>query len=322
MASKLDTDFTAKAIHELFKYEDKQERNKQRQSAMGPRPKPIYVQVQLKDAIKKAIVRPVRVKIPHSLFSVDEDDHSVCLFCKSEDVVPINEYLKKNTIDGLTKVVSIGDMKKRYSNKKDKKMLLGEHSHFLCDTSIVTQIYGMLGKTFTDHSLCPVPISFKSPENIQDAMIKVITSSYMHLKGKAITIRVGLTSMSEDEVTENTLEGLEFAIAKFKNTWKDVHSIHLKTSTSPALPIYTKMPSEVLSYIKRKAEVTAEQNLEQLFGILNDESSLNESSAEHSISIISNKKRKPEVVETEIILSDIPRPKTIKRIKSATIKRA
>mmetsp|Transcript_14271 Transcript_14271/g.13779 ORF Transcript_14271/g.13779 Transcript_14271/m.13779 type:complete len:321 (+) Transcript_14271:96-1058(+) len=320
MASKLDTDFTAKAIHELFKYEDKQERNKGRQSAMGPRPKPIYVQVQLKEAIKKAIIRPVRVKIPHSLFSVDEEDHSVCLFCKSEDVIPINEYLKKKSIDGLTKIVSITELIKHYSGKKEKKLLLGEHSHFLCDTSIVTQVYNMLGATFTEHSLCPVPISFKSPENIQDSMIKVITSSYMHLKGKAITIRVGLTSMSVDEVTENTIEGLNFAVAKFKNTWKDVHSIHLKTSTSPALPIYSKMPSEVLSYIKRKAE-TEEQNLEEIFGLLKDEDSLNVNSTENSASIIPHKKQKLEV-KPEIILSDVPRPKTIRRIKSAFVKRA
>jgi hypothetical protein len=131
MASKLGTDFTAKAIHELFKYEDKQERNKRRQSAMGPRPKPIYVQVQLKEAIKKAIIRSVRVKIPHSLFSVDEEDHSVCLFCKSEDVIPINEYLKKKSIDGLTRIISITELIKHYLGKKEKKLLLPHLPYYL-----------------------------------------------------------------------------------------------------------------------------------------------------------------------------------------------
>jgi hypothetical protein len=75
-----------------------------------------------------------------------------------------------------------------------------------------------------------------------------------------------------------------------------------------------------LSYIKRKAE-TEEQNLEEIFGLLKDEDSLNVNSTENSASIIPHKKQKLEV-KPEIILSDVPRPKTIRRIKSAFVKRA
>ena len=255
MAIRLDPALTLKAITALFEYEDKKLREKGKENLIGVRCKSILAQVQLKDVIKKAVIRPVRVKIPHSLISADGGDSAVCLFCKSDEKKQIEDYLKTNPVDGLTRVLSIHDVRKQYSASKDRKQLLKEHSHFICDTSVLTQLYKMLGKSFADHNNCPVPISFQSPAKIRDAMLKVISSSYMHMKGQTITITVGLTTMAEDDVTENTLQGIEFAVAKFKNNWKDVHSVHMKTTDSPALPIYSKVPSEVLAYVKKKANI-------------------------------------------------------------------
>jgi ribosome biogenesis protein UTP30 len=257
MTTKLDTALTAKAIHSLFRYEEKKGSDKWKQVLVA---KPILAQVQLKNKLKKSVIRPVRVKLPNSLASVDDEDHSVCLFCTNEDKKSIDDYLKVNKVEGLTKVLSINDVRNQYRKHKEGKKLLGEHTHFICDTSVLAKLYSLLGKTFADRLNCPVPVSYKSPEKIEDAMTKVISSSYMHLKGQTITIRIGLTTMSEADVTANTLEGLEFAVAKFNNTWNDVHSIHVKTMDSPAMPIYSKTPSEMLQYIKRKAEIVEEKN--------------------------------------------------------------
>ena len=255
MTSKLDSALTLKAVTALFEYEDKQLRIKGKESLIGIRSKPILAQVQLKEVIRKPVLRPVRVKIPNSLLSDAEDDSSVCLFCKSEEKKALEDYISSNPIAGLTKVVSVNDVRKCYSALKDRKKLLSEHTHFICEPSVLTQVYKLLGKPFAEKNNCPVPVTFKSPDKLQQAMMKVLSSSYMHMKGQTITITVGLTTMNEDHVTANTLEGLEFAVAKFKGVWKDVHSIHLKTSDSPALPIYSKLPSEVLKYVKKQANI-------------------------------------------------------------------
>ena len=176
----------------------------------------------------------------------------MCLFCRSDDKKAIEEYLAQHAIAGLDKVLSINDVRKLYKAYKDKKQLLGEHTHFVCDTNVFSQLHNLLGKTFNDRNDCPVPITFKAPKDIEDAVNKVTSSSYMHLKGKTLTIRFGHSAMTVAQVASNVVEGLQFAVPKLVNGWKDIHSIHLKTPTSPALPIFSKVPSEAREFMKEQ----------------------------------------------------------------------
>lgn len=176
----------------------------------------------------------------------------MCLFCRSEDKKAIDEYLVENPIEGLTKVISIDEVRKLFSAYKDRKKLLSEHTHFVCDANVMAQLYNLLGKTFADRNNSPIPVNYKSPEKLPAAILKACSASYMHLKGETITVRIGLTSMSEDDVTANALQGLDFAVSKFKGAWTAVKCIHLKTSDSPALPIYAHTTNEMLEFVKGK----------------------------------------------------------------------
>ena len=248
----LDIPLTSKAINALFKYEEKKRIEKGKVSILGYYSNPVLAQIQLTAPIKKAVIRPVRVKIPHSIFSVDGEDHTICLFCRSEDKKDIEEHVSKNPIEGLTKILSINDVRKLYVEYKSRKQLLKEHTHFVCDTRILKQLYNLLGKVFGDRNHHPVPIIYRSVDNIRFAIEKVISSSFMHLKGSVISIRLGHTGMNISEVTANVIDGIEFAISKFPNVWKSVKSIHLKTADSPALPIYSKLPSEEFAFVMKK----------------------------------------------------------------------
>ena len=190
------------------------------------------------------------------MFSVDEEDNTICLFCRSDDKESITQYLEANPIEGLTKVISINEAKKHYVQFKDKKALLTAHSHFICDSRIVNQIYNILGSTFSARNDHPVQINFTNPAQLPDLVKKVISSTYFRLAGKNISIRLGYSTMKPSHVIENVLEGVPFAIEKLQNDWKDVHSIHLKTSDSAALPIYSKIPNEMQQYVSQKAAAT------------------------------------------------------------------
>lgn len=65
MPSPLGSELAAKAVNALFKFEEKKQTDAGKQSLVGYYAKPILAQIQLKEAIKKAVVRPVRVKIPN-----------------------------------------------------------------------------------------------------------------------------------------------------------------------------------------------------------------------------------------------------------------
>ncbi len=201
--------------------------------------------------------KPVRVKIPHSMFSPEGDDHSICLFCKSEDKEAIESYLESHPIVGLNKVVSMNEVKKSYKEFKDKKNLLSEHTHFLCHTSIARQLYNNLGTVFSERNNFPVQISFEQPSELSKAVSKAVGSTYMHLAGNNICIKFGRTSMTPTEITQNIMEGIPFAIEKFQNGWADVHTVHLKTKDSAALPLFSRHDNELLNYVKQKSAETS-----------------------------------------------------------------
>ena len=65
MVSPLASTLTAKAVSALFKFEEKKQTDGGKQSLVGYYAKPVLAQIHLKEAIKKAVVRPVRVNIPN-----------------------------------------------------------------------------------------------------------------------------------------------------------------------------------------------------------------------------------------------------------------
>lgn len=199
------------------------------------------------------MVRPVRVKIPNSIFFPEEEEHSICLFCRSDDFDAITEFHHESPIRGLSKVVSINHVRKNLAAFKDKKLLLAEHTHFICDTRVMAQLYNLLGKVFSARNNYPVPIDFTEIGELPSSIQKVVDSTYMQMKGQNVTIRLGYTRMSANSIVDNICNGVPFGVAKLSNQWKDVHSIHLKSSDSASLPIYSKVSSDVFEYVTSSA---------------------------------------------------------------------
>lgn len=238
---KLDQTLIKRAVKALFDHEEKQASASGKPSLVGRYSKAILAQVRLKEEIKKPVQRPVRVKILHSLFNRDNEDHSICLFVRSEDKEAVEAFLERNPIEGVDKIVSMNDVKKIYNQFKDRKKLLSEHTHFICDARIMNHLYNALGKTFLGVKRHPVPIDFGQPQKLAAEIKKVVESStYMHLQGQVISIRFGHTGMAVADVTANIVTGLDFAASKLKDQWKGIHSIFLKTPDSAALPLWSK----------------------------------------------------------------------------------
>lgn len=259
----LDPQLVTRAVEGLLAFEKKKADESGSKSLVGDYSKPVFAVVQLKKEIGKPVVKPVRVKIPYSFFAPDENDDSICLFCRTEDKATIVEFLDKNSVEGLRKVVSLNDVKKEFKQLQDRKKLFKEHTHFLCDMRIVSHLYNLLGKTFLSrHSNSPVPIDYETVHGLPAAVNQSVSSSYMHLKGNNITIKLGTTIMSSKHVVKNVEQGLEFAVNKFQGGWKSVMNIHVKTSDSPSLPIFTKVQSESFLFVESEAKKQAEEKEE------------------------------------------------------------
>lgn len=265
MANRLDVALIDRAVEGLLAYELKNAAEREEKSLLGAGySKPFFATVQLKKMISKPVVKPVRVKIPYSLFSPEANDDTVCLFCRSEDKEAIIEFLAKNPVEGLTKIVSLNDLKKQYKEFENRKKLYKEHTHFLCDMRIVAHLYNLLGKSFlSKHSNSPIPIDYNHVHGIPAAVMQCVSSSYMHLKGSVISIKLGTTLLTKKHIAMNIVQGLDFAVSKLHGGWKDVLSIHLKTSDSPALPVYTKIQSDSHTFMKNEAQKSMKRSRDE-----------------------------------------------------------
>ena len=218
--------------------------------------KPILVNLQLTKELSEPVLKPVRVKIPHSIFNPTEpDEHTICLFCRSEDKESLQQLVSNDpdAVPGLKEIISISDVKKLYADLKNLKKLQSSYTHFVCDPAILSHLYNKLGKTFGARNNFPVPADYKKIEKMPAAVNKAVCdSTYMSLKGKSITIRLGLTNMKKGSVVENIMSGIEFAVGKLPQAWKDVHTVSVKLSDSVALPIWSKFNNEQLNFVKNK----------------------------------------------------------------------
>ena len=210
----------------------------------------------MKKEIAQAVQKPIRVKIPNTLFSPDDEgeEHSICLFCRTEDKESLEAYLESHPIDGLAKVISLTEAKKHYKQFKDKKSLLSSHTHFLCDERIFQHLYNFLGVTFSARDNRPLPIHFANLGQLSAAVAKAVNSAHFRKAGRLISIRLGHTALTPAAVTENILEGVPFAVEKLKNNWKDVHSVHVKTADSASLPVYSRSSNEMTEYVAKQVQ--------------------------------------------------------------------
>jgi len=256
MSSKLDAELVTKAVKELIKF-DKQASNGAKKSLIDGASTSIFVQLQLAKEIGKEVLRPVRVKIPHTMFSPDTEEHTVCLFCKSEEKAAIESYLERFPFEGLTEIISLNEVSKNYKSFKDRKELFSRHSHFVCDSAIANHLYNLLGKVFREKGHLPIPLeigSLDSKSKFIQNLSQVVNSTYIYLKSSHISIKLAHTSMPVHAIVENIIQGIEFAVEqKVQEHWKNVGSIHIKTPTSSSLPLYYKNNSEIMSLLQPKA---------------------------------------------------------------------
>lgn len=123
------------------------------------------------------MIRPVRVAIPHSMFLPESQGHSVCFFCRSDDHDALEGYFRTHPFNGLVKIISITQVRKSYNTYKDRKALLKDHTHFVCDARVMTQLYNLLGKVFAERNNLPVPIEFETFSKIP-AALQVLVSFF------------------------------------------------------------------------------------------------------------------------------------------------
>lgn len=223
-------------------------------------------QLQLARGFTKESYKPVRVKIPHSLYNDSGLEYSICYFCVTNYKEEIESFLQDNKIAGLDRVLSMKDVQKYYKTYNDMKRLLNEHTHFICDAAILRQLYNFIGPVFGAKHKMPVQIHNSKASDLPKEVEKVINSSYIHLGGDNISMKIGHTKQTAQQVADNVVAGVDFLAGKIPGSWSNVLSINLRLAQSAAIPVYSKRENELVEYLQsqvKKQQITKQSQSQE-----------------------------------------------------------
>jgi len=225
---------------------------------------PIFLSITTKKHINHTNrLKPSKIALAHPILA---EDVRICIFTKdpqrtykdlvASDAFPAALRTKVQRVLGLDK------LKKRYKSYEQKRALAAEYDFFLVDDRIIKIVADFLGKSFYGtKSKRPVPIRLtagarmdktakkagKEPENgvgtaqgIAKEIETALTSTYLSLSASAnSTIKVGLLSMTPQQLTENTAAVVEAVVPKhIEHGWRNVRALHIKGPQTKSLPIW------------------------------------------------------------------------------------
>jgi len=185
--------------------------------------------------------KPRKVPLPHSYNS----DRNVCLITKDPGKV-VKQKLMERGVTSISKVISLTKLRKEYKTFALKRQLAASYDMFLCDDRIYHFVTKTLSKEFYKRKKEPLPIRL-TYDDWKSEISRSLNCTLLRLgHGPCSTVKVGnVTEQSENELVENAIHVMKVIGQRIPGEWKNIKCIHLKTSTSVALPVYQSSPMTV-----------------------------------------------------------------------------
>ncbi|XP_038676027.1 ribosomal L1 domain-containing protein 1 isoform X2 [Scyliorhinus canicula] len=184
----------------------------------------------------------IRITLPHGIRSETMD---VCLFTKDEPNMTADQterfykrLLSKHGVN-ITQIIPYKSLKTEYKPFEAKRRLLNRFDLFLADDRIRRLLPSHLGKHFYKSKKVPLSVNLASKNLAKDLNQRIQgTILPVNKKGSCYASRVAHTGMKMEEAVENVTAAVRVIAEKLPTQWKNVKILHLKTTTSVALPIY------------------------------------------------------------------------------------
>lgn len=191
---------------------------------------------------KKA--QTIRIPLPHGQRS---DTDEICLFTRDEpNMSPeqtqrfYKKLLEQRGVTSVTEVIPFKTLQKEYKPFEAKRRLLGNFDLFLSDDRIRRLLPSHIGKHFYERKKEPQSVNLQSNQLSRDIQ-RIIqgTTLKVNNKGSCCMARVAHSGMSAEEVTDNIEATVQTMMTKIQTKGPLIKTLHLKSQSSVALPIYT-----------------------------------------------------------------------------------
>lgn len=200
----------------------------------------VFVQLVFKQPPARATFKPRAVSLLHPLYTPSEDD--VCFIVKDPQRL-VKDHLAERNVVGITKVLGASKVKKRYGTHEGRRELLQMYDLFLVDDRVFPMMPKLLGRPFIESKKMPLPI--RMDRDIPSAIQKAFCcTSFMPGSGATCSVRIAKLSFSCEQVVANIHKCLAEIARLFSSGLSAFQTIYIKTSLSPALPIFVSLPTD------------------------------------------------------------------------------
>jgi len=128
---------------------------------------------------------------------------------------------------------------------------MGSYDLFLADDRILPLLPRLLGKKFFESKKFPISVKIKESGDLAELIDNIRNETHFTFKaGSNFTVRVGKVDQEVKEITANVLAVAKALVPKAVDDANLIQSLHLKSSSSVALPIYLSNPIPLLSQVE------------------------------------------------------------------------
>merc|ERR1719233_307221 len=190
------------------------------------------------------------IKLPHSPLPGNKD---VCLFVKDLEkglkvdhegsVQHFTNLLADKGVQGITKVISLRELKVEYKQFEAKTQLCHMFDQFLADDRIIRLLPQFLGKPFYKRKKLPIQVNL-SAKDLPGEFAKCLNTTILPLKnmGSCSMVTVGMSTLTTTQLIENTTAVIKKLEDKYPGGWINIRSIHIN-SGSTSIPLYASFRS-------------------------------------------------------------------------------
>ncbi|GLC33043.1 hypothetical protein PLESTB_000377100 [Pleodorina starrii] len=234
-----------KAVQSLLKFVGQQ---KEKANVLFDEDEVFFLQLALKKMpMQPRKDKPVPLPLPHPLYTPDGQE--LCLFVKDtrdgqggKEIKQKLSKLEKN--GGVAKVIGTTKLRTKYESHEAKRKLCKSYDLFLADDRILPSLPALIGKSFFKKKKQPIPIDLRGSNWVAEIRKACACTYLFKSSGTSVNIKVGRSSFSQQQLTENVLASLRAAAEHIPKKWSNIQGVFLKTADSAALPLYQTLPDQ------------------------------------------------------------------------------
>eukprot|EP00163_Fabomonas_tropica_P001122 TRINITY_DN10855_c0_g1_i1.p1 TRINITY_DN10855_c0_g1~~TRINITY_DN10855_c0_g1_i1.p1 ORF type:complete len:288 (+),score=97.52 TRINITY_DN10855_c0_g1_i1:255-1118(+) len=201
----------------------------------------ITLQIGLKKVPEgKKNAKPIPLHLRHPIYA-SEAASEVCIFVKD----PQSEFKKKveeQSLSNITKVIGISKLRSNYKPFEAKRELVNSYDLFLADDRVIPLLPKLIGSKFFTKKKQPLPVNLTKKNLSREIQRALASTSLVMGGGPCVAVKVARSSQSAKEVTENIVSVAEQVAKLIPRKWKNIQTMHIKTHSSVALPIFHSLP--------------------------------------------------------------------------------